>query len=278
MMIGVTADALATDALRELPGSGLVPWLASFWRDLRRAVRSATATKEDRELLLLLDYGVSRLGDEVLDASDLDDLDDRLDVLLDDPDVFHWNALVTRLAVATLPQTAIEADAFTRACEPVLGVTPSRVLSNAAPLLDAWLRAQRDVLIQIDASTAEDAAHAVDAMGPALLTSPALPAEVAASMTGAFRAGLVTLALVRAMEVSEPLAPWLGLALVERLVAGAREHLRLLAAFPGTVVSAEVLPLAERIDLARISERHARSRAEASRTFDAARARHARDA
>ncbi len=278
MMTGVISGALPTDALRDLPGSGLVPWLASLGRDLRRAVKSTTATKEERELLLLLDYAASKLGDQVLGATDLDDLDDRLDALLDDPDVFHWNALVTRLAVASLRRAPIEADVFTHAFEPVVGATPSRVLANAAPLLDAWLRAQRDGLMQIDAATATAATLAVEAMGPALLTSPSVPAEVAASMSGAFRAGLVTLALVRAFDAATALAPWLALALVERLVAGAREHLRLLAAFPGTTVSADVLPLAERLDLARISERHTRARAQAERTYEDARARIARDA
>lgn len=274
----VTTDALRTDGLRDLPGSGLVPWLAALWRDLRRAVESATATKEERELLLLLDYAASKLGDVLLGATDLDDLDDRLDALLDDPDVFHWNALATRLASAMATRPAVAAEAFATACEPLVGPTPARELATAAPLLDAWVRAQRTVLATTDADATREAAHAVEALGPAILTSPTVPAEVSSALAGAFRAGLVLLALGRATESARSIEPWLALALVERLVAGVHAHLRLLAAYPGASVPDDVLPAAERLDLARIFERHARARAHADRSYEAARARLARDA
>jgi hypothetical protein len=35
------------------PGA-LLPWLTSLWRDLRRSVAEASATKEERELLHLI--------------------------------------------------------------------------------------------------------------------------------------------------------------------------------------------------------------------------------
>lgn len=273
----VTTEAIPTDALRELPGSGLVPWLAALWRDLRRAVENATATKEERELLLLLDYAASKLGDVLLGATDLDDLDDRLDALLDDPDMFHWNALATRLASAMAARPAVPAQVFASACEPLVGPTPARLLADAAPLLDAWMRSQRMVLAT-DADTTSQAVHAAEALGPAILTSPTVPAEVSSALAGAFRAGLVLLALGRAAESAKSIEPWLALAFVERFVAGVHAHLRLLAAFPGVSVPDDVLPASERLDLEHIFERHARARAHADRSYEAARARLARDA
>jgi len=278
MMPRVTTDVMSTDGLRELPGTGLVPWLAALWRDLRRAVENATATKEERELLLLLDYATSKLGDVLLGATDLDDLDDRLDALLDDPDVFHWNALATGLASAMVARPAVPAEAFASACEPLVGPTPARVLVNAAPLLDAWMRAQHMALSTIDADMTREAAHAVEALGPAILTSPTVPAEVSSALAGALRAGLVLLALERAAQSAKSIEPWLALALVERFVAGVHAHLRLLAAYPGVSVPEDVLPASDRLDLERIFARHARARAHANRSYEAARARLARDA
>ncbi|MBX3274856.1 MAG: hypothetical protein KF729_31620 [Sandaracinaceae bacterium] len=81
------------------------------------------------------------------------------------------------------------------------------------------------------------------------------------------------LALGRAAESAESIEPWLALALVERFVAGVHAHLRLLAAYPGVSVPDDVLPAEDRLDLARIFERHARARAHADRSYEAARAR-----
>lgn len=255
-----------------------MPWLAALWRDLRRAVENASATKEERELLLLLDYAASKLGDVLLNATDRDDLDDRLDALLDDPDVFHWNALATRLASAVVTRPPVPADAFASACESLVGPTPARELMNAAPLLDAWMRAQHLVITTMDPEISRDAAHAVDAMGPAILTSATVPAEVSLALAGALRAALVLLALGRAAESKRSIEPWLALALIERFVAGVRAHLRLLAAHPGSGVPDDVLPASERLDLALIFERHARARGHADRSYEAARARLSRDA
>jgi hypothetical protein len=169
------------------------------------------------------------------------DLDDRLDALLDDPDVFHWNARATGLASAMVARPAVHAEAFANACEPLVGPTPARVLVNAAPLLDAWMRAQHMVLTTMDADMTREAAHAAEALGPAILTSPSVPAEVSSALAGAFRAGLVLLALGRAAESAKSIEPWLALALVARLVAGVQAHLRLLAAYPGVSVPDDVL-------------------------------------
>ncbi len=265
-------------SLPGLPGGGLVPWLASLWRDLRSRVLARSATKEEAELLHLLEYAASRHGDVLLAARDVDDLDDRLDAQLDDPDVFRWNALISSLALPSLRNEVAESGSFVRAAEPVLGAGQARALEAAEPLLDAWLRAQQAALLLFSDDDMVAGVAAIQAIGPAILTRPDVPPEVAAAFRGALTAGLCTLAVARAINESAKLDGWLARALVERLIDGVRAHLRLIASVPGVNVSEAVMPHGERLDPARIEERHRRARELADRAFAAARKRSARGA
>jgi hypothetical protein len=67
--------------------------------------------------------------------------------------------------------------------------------------------------------------------------------------------------------------PWLALALTERFLESAKQHLRLLASLPGIVVDEAIVSHAERLDLAAIEVRHRRARDVARRTLEAARMR-----
>ena len=64
------------------PFAGVVPWLVSLWRKLRAAVEVHQATNEEQQVLHLIEYVTSAIGGPVLAASDVDDLDDRLDSLI----------------------------------------------------------------------------------------------------------------------------------------------------------------------------------------------------
>lgn len=261
----------------DAPG-GFLPWLTSLRRDLRHLVANTTATKEERELLLLLDYAASHHGDVLLAADDVDDLDDRLDDLLRRPDVFHWHVLAARLARPLLRREPVRADRFAETAGPAIGAGQVRALEAAAPLIDAYFRVQRELLARFAAEDADDAWNELEAVGPQILTSPDVPPEVAASLAGGLRAGLSMLGIARAVQQGTVVEPWLARELVERLVSGIRAHLRLLAAMPGAEVPESVLPVTERLDLAAIGERHRRARRYAERTFGAARSRLLRDA
>jgi hypothetical protein len=269
--LGVSEIADAAHFL-DKPGAFL-PWLTSLWRDLRRLVADASATKEERELLHLIEYAASRHGDVLLSAADLDELDDRLDDLLGDSEVLRWNTLVMPLALSTLRAERPDPAAFAASAESALGHAQVVTLEASGSLLEAWMETQRAALASIADEVAIEAAVALDAVGPSVLTSPDVPPEVAEAFGGALRAGLCTLAIARAIEQRVNVEPWLAHALVARFIAGVRAHLRLLAALPGAQVPEAVLPLTERLDLKAIAERHRRARALAAKTFESGRRR-----
>lgn len=268
---GVTEIANA-QSFADHPGAFL-PWLVSVWRDLRRLVAEATATKQERELLHLVEYAASHHGGLILSASDLDDLDDRLDELLGDPAVWRWNALAMPLALGISRSVPLDPAVFAESTTSALGLAQARELEASAPLLTAWLETQRAALVALPEEVANEAASALDAMGPRLLTSPEVPPEVAAALEGGLRAGLCTLAIARAIEQGGGVEPWLARGLVDRFLAGVRAHLRLLAAFSGADVPVDVLPAHERLDMHAITERHGRARAQAARIFETGRRR-----
>ncbi len=273
----VTRSDHATLQTLDLPG-GFLPWLTSIWRSLRRLAPAVAPTKEEEALLHLVAYAVSHFGDAVLSASDVDDLDDRLDDLLEEPGIFHWNVLATRRARPLLRDDPTPADDFTATATPVLGEGQARALQLAAPLLDAYLQTQRRVMASVSAEDVEEAMRDLEAVGPGFLTSPEVAPEIADSLAGGLKAGLCLFAIARALSEETRIEPWLARALVDRLVAGVRSHLRLLAAFPGADVPESVLPPEGRLDLDAIHQRHTRARAQASRSYDAARVRLLRDA
>lgn len=126
------------------PFAGVVPWLVSLWRKLRAAVEVHQATNEEQQVLHLIEYVTSAIGRPVLAASDVDDLDDRLDSLIGSEALL---ASIQYLLAQhlTLFETA-EPPSTTRvaaAAGDSLGAAQARLLTEAQPMLDAWLSAQR---------------------------------------------------------------------------------------------------------------------------------------
>ena len=64
------------------PFAGVVPWLVSLWRKLRAEVEVHQATNEEQQVLHLIEYVTSIIGGPVLAASNVGDLDDRLDSVI----------------------------------------------------------------------------------------------------------------------------------------------------------------------------------------------------
>jgi len=258
--------AAACRGSRRCGGASASSWPAQLQR---RSSASSCASSS---------YAASAFGEPLLSANGVDDLDDRLDEMLGQDDVFHWNVLASQVAKQTL-QEPIETSDFAAAAEPALGAEQVRELERAAPLLDAYFQTQRAVLAALSPEEVDEARRQMNAVGPAVLTNPDVAPEVAASLAGGLQAGLCLLAVARAVLVEQRrIPPWLSHALVERIVAGFRAHLRLLAVAPGADVPESVLPAVERLDLETITERHRRARAHAERTYVAARTRLLRDA
>ena len=252
------------------PFAGVMPWLVSLWRKLRAAVENHQATNEEQQVLHLIEYVTSAIGRPVLAASDVDDLDDRLDSLIGSEALL---ASIQYLLAQhlTLFETA-EQPSTTRVAAAVsdsLGAAQARLLTEAQPMLDAWLSAQRQGIARYAAEMSTWAGRRRDLD----LASPDLPAELAECLFHAFRATVCILAIARAVIGEQHLEPWLARALTERFLESAKQHLRMLASIPGIVVAEAIVPHAERLDLAAIEVRHRRARDVAQRTLQAARMR-----
>jgi hypothetical protein len=266
-LIVTAAEIAPIDAT---PFAGVVPWLVSLWRKLRAAVEVHQATNEEQQVLHLIEYVTSAIGRPVLAASDVDDLDDRLDSLIGSEALL---ASIQYLLAQhlTLFETA-EPPSTTRiaaAAGDDLGAAQARLLTEAQPMLDAWLSAQRQGIARYAAemSTWAGRPRELD------LASPDLPAELAECLFHALRATVSIIAISCAVMGEQRVEPWLARALTERFLESVKQHLRMLASLPGIVVDEAIVPRAERLDLAAIEVRHRRARDVARRTLEAARMR-----
>lgn len=263
----VTTEAISP--IGATPFAGLVPWVASLWRRLRVSVAGHVATREEEQVLHLIEFAASRFGDPLLQASNLDDLDDRLDALVASPEALHCTALLAQHVPLFRGSEPASAERFAEAVGEKLGAGQGLVVSQSQHVLDAWLDAQQQVASLI-ASHAPVDAERVFAFS---LASPEIPAEVAEIVFHSLRAGFCSMAILQASIVGASLDRWLAHALIERLVTSARAHLRLLASLPGVVVDEAVVPKSERLDLAAIGHRHGLARAASRRSLEQARVR-----
>lgn len=220
-------------------------------------------------MLHLIEFAASRFGDPLLQASNLDDLDDRLDALVASPEALHCTALLAQHVPLFRGSEPASAERFAEAVGENLGTGQGLVLSQAQHVLDAWLDAQQQVASLI-ASHDPVGGECVFAFS---LASPEIPAEVAELVFHSLRAGFCSMAILQASIGGTSIDRWLAHALIERLLTSAKEHLRLLASLPGVVVDEAVVPKSERLDLAAIGHRHGLARAASLRSMEQARAR-----
>lgn len=262
-----TTEAIAP--IGATPFAGLLPWLASLVKKLRAASVGRTATNEERELLNLIEFAAVRFGDSLLQAHSVDDLDNRLDALVGSPDALYCTALLARLVPVASMSDPVTAEDLADGLRENLGDAQGQLFVQAKDVLDAWLDAQRQVACLI-ASVPPTEAERVFAFS---LASADIPAELGELVFHSLRASFCSMAIVQASSTEQKVAPWLARALVERLVASAREHLRLLASIPGVSVDETIVPTARRLDLKEIESRHQRARASARRSLQEARIR-----
>jgi hypothetical protein len=251
------------------PFAGLLPRLAATVRQLREAPSNQDATHEERELGSLIEYALLHFGAPLLHANSADDLDDHLDALLETPDALLCTTLLARpLALAPAPES-VSSDDFTSAVNEQFGNGAAKHLVEAKEILDAWLDAQRQLTAQMTGVPPTNLEEILSFS----LADPTVPAELAEVVSHSLRASFCIMALAQALSTDEPIAETLALALVDRIVEGAKQHLRLLASLPGIVVDDQLVSRETRLDLQAIEIKHRRARATAERSLNAARIR-----
>jgi hypothetical protein len=263
---------VSTEAISPIsatPFAGLTPWLASLWRNLRAAVAQRAATKEEAQVLHLIEFVSARFGDPVVQASSIDDLDDQLDALVGSPDALHCTALLVQHIHLFEKSEPLSAAGFAKAVGENLGEAQGRVLSDEQQILDAWLDAQRQATRLVASHLPEESERVFELS----LANPQIPAELAELIFHSLRAGFCSLAIVRLIASGSPVEPWLARALTIRLVASAKQHLRLLASLPGVTVEESIVPKPDRLDLEVLVERHHRARLASQRSLEQARTR-----
>ena len=228
-----------------MPFAGEAPGFASLWRRLHAALRDQRATAEEQQVLHLIEYVMSSVGDPLLAAKDVDDLDDRIDEIVGSREVLGSIAILlarhSTLFQTSRPMRAAELSAIGRER---LGPAAANLVSTSQHLVDAWIDAQRQAIAVI-ARQADLGSNSVEFS----LTDPELPAERAQGTFHGLRASICIIALARAMAADGSVETWLADALTGRLVESARQHLRLLASLPGVVVDEALVPGAERFDI-----------------------------
>ena len=226
-----------------------------FWAGvvevLARFVRGALLTEEEERRLHIAAFAGLRLGDPLLHAESVDDLDDRIDAAIQDPELGRLSAFGFRSAQGPGPSEGAAEHAIAPALADVFGAGALRRLEEGDVLATAiaratgqrWGRIERAAILQSPAPRDEPLAFLAD---------PGVPAQVAEALLGGLKAAACLTAITQASLLRRRLQPWLALALAERWVEGQRAFLRLLASMPGVTVPEAILPAGERLDLERL--------------------------
>ena len=249
--------------------SAFFTWIGSLVRKLHRAIRVAERAAGIPEQFRFIADAMERLGPEVLGADDVQDLDDRLDVVLEREDFLELSSRTRELIMGN------ELAGFAAPFE------------SPPELLDTVGAGQRALLEQIDL-LADALASAWEAMLRGLspediqqareldreydvVADHRIPVAIRRVFLSSLRMQAASLALGHAVASDAHLEPWLARALCERMRDGLLATLRLFASLPGSPVPEAIVPVAERFDLARIEAQHQAATAVADAQLTAAR-------
>lgn len=197
-----------------------------------------------------------RYGEYLLEAGDREDLQARVDAVLEDPQ-FHQdhqrlNPPLTPAHFAEVARGA-EGGRDMRDSEWARALGPASIPSMRK--LDACMmeigRCLGIMLAQRGATlTAQMPPELATAHDPlAFLSNPSVPVPLARALLSGFRSNALLSAVCAVRFGQKSLEGWLGLALAETLAKEMRGTLALVAAATGTEVPVDILPLDERLDM-----------------------------
>lgn len=246
----------------------LPPWIELILRKIRHAL----VTDEEKRMLELAEFGAATFGAPLLDAVDLDDLDDRIDDILENSDFSEFNVRVSASAPAAnddiRPIVPITAKDIVD-----LGIVASEVFAQALNLSSRVLQFRRQLVNKIelpDPSRTTDIVRGSSIVS--LCIDKSVPPELGLIFFAWFRSDLCSLAFCEMVMSKRRVEPWLAMGIARRWLEGVQKYLRLIASFPGVDVPVELVPQNERINLVRLFAEHRAARERMDRFIEEAEA------
>lgn len=235
-------------------GFTLPPWLAVILRKLRQALLS----DEEKRLLHLVEFAGATFGAPLLEASDIEDLERRLDEQIERPEMNNLLGLMTASFPAVVFETPPAAPDVAAATASILGEGLQGLLREGFRLSEAiamaagcWTRSQSPSALQT-------VAEQLSANKPLrFLEDPSVPPDVAATWLAGLRANVLMFALMSALISPQRPEPWLLRSIAEQWVHNERLYLRFLASVPEAQVPLDIVPAEERMDLVKLLEQTA---------------------
>jgi hypothetical protein len=264
----VAADPAAGIGSLGVGARSLVGYLVLVVGKLKRV----TLPPAQGELLHLAEYGVAHFGAQLLAADSVDDLEDRLDTLLEDPTLLHLNGLMLEGVTADFVAGAAAEVELARLAEDAFGLGLRPLLEEGDRLTAAMLSALADYLGQLSDQQRREVSLLFARTTPSSLwTDPEIPAPIAHGIVNGLLASLCTFAIARALSEGIRVEPWLARALLECWVGGLRAYIRLMASVPGVRVREELVPCDQRFDLVMLEAQAVRARQTSDSLLEGAR-------
>lgn len=240
--------------------------LALIMQKIAQAISrdAAQSPPELRPLLQTMRDSCTFVGQQVLSASSQDDLDARIDKVLESPLLWMgFNRLLeelNRTGVGKFLRDVVAVETTDNLS--MIGDGQKALAAEADRLVDVMF----DALSQIVLAAEQHASaglpvsltfDAIDPDDPLALLSTAAPA-VGSALLNSFRMNVLVLALIDA-RTRDRIDPWLAHALAERFVRSLKSYLALLTALPYVSIPSEAFSMSERLNLEQIEVKHAKS-------------------
>jgi hypothetical protein len=206
---------------------------------------------------MLVRFGASTIGTRLLRATSCDDLDGVLEQMIESPDFASLlNLLETRapptpgqahsVPTVSVPRWFVERYGRGMAAQLAEGLKLGAAISDAVRQLETIIgrrerggRAREPVL--------------------ELVRKGRIQPKVSRALIAALKGIAAFYGMAETVLSDRPVEPWLKAALADVWVSGRKEHLRLLASIPGVVVSTDLIPERDRLELERLADEATRA-------------------
>lgn len=264
-------NVLERSAPAPIGGWNLPPWIEL----ILRKVRHALMTDEEKKLVELAEFGAATFGAPLFEAKDLDDLESRIDVLLESRELADFYLRVSSNPPVRNDQSLPASMITTITTEDVahLGIAAPDTYAKALNASVRVLRIRQQLLGKVEPQQMAQVVRTIqDATVLSLCLDHSLSPEIGLILLGWFRAELCSLAFGEMIMSKRRVEPWLSLGIAQRWLYGAEKYLRFMASCPGVDVPVDWVPLNDRLDLRRIHAEHQAERERIKELFEKAEA------